>query len=163
MDQSKIEAITEWKQPQNVTDIRSFLRLVEYYRWFIENFSKIAKLMTELLSKNAPFVWNEAHEKSFQEHKRTLTTTPILALPDIHQNFVVYCDASKQWSGCVLMQNDRVITYASWQLRDHEKNYPTHDLELAIVVHALKIWRHYLISNKCDIYTDHKSLKYLFT
>ena len=61
------------------------------------------------------------------------------------------------------MQNDRVIAYASRQLRDHEKNYPTHDLELAVVVHALKIWRHYLISNKCNIYTDHKSLKYFFT
>ena len=76
---------------------------------------------------------------------------------------MVYCDASKQGLGCVLMQNDRVIAYASWQLRDHKKNYPTHDLELAVIVHALKIWRHYLISNKCDIYTDHKSLKYFFT
>jgi len=172
VDPAKIEAVSEWKQPQNATDIRSFLGLAGYYRRFIENFSKIAKPMTELLQKNAPFVWNEAREKSFQELnvrrasqelKRRLTTTPILALPDIHQNFVVYCDASKQGLGCVLMQNDRVIAYASRQLRDHEKNYPTHDLELAAVVHALKIWRHYLISNKCDIYTDHKSLKYFFT
>ena len=119
--------------------------------------------MTELLQKNVPFVWNEACEKSFQELKRRLTTTPILALPDIHQNFVVYCDASKEGLGCVLMQNDRVIAYASRQLRHHEKNYPTHDLELAVDVHALKIWRHYRISNKCDIYTDHKSLNYFFT
>ena len=163
VDPAKIEAVSEWKQPQNATDIRSFLGLAGYYRRFIENFSKIAKPMTELLQKNAPFVWNEAREKSFQELKRRLTTTPILALPDIHHNFVVYWDASKQGLGCVLMQNDRVIAYASRQLRDHEKNYPTHDLELAAVVHALKIWRHYLISNKCDIYTDHKSLKYFFT
>jgi len=113
VDPTKIEVVSEWKQPQNATDIRSFLRLAGYYRRFIENFSKIAKLMTELLSKNAPFVWNEAHEKSFQELKKRLTTTPILAVLDIHQNFMVYCDASKQGLGRVLMQNDRVIAYAS--------------------------------------------------
>jgi GGDEF domain-containing protein len=113
VDPSKIEAVTKWKRLQNVTDIRSFLGLAGYYRRFIENFSKIAKPMTELLHKNTPFVWNEACEQSFQELKKRLTTTPILALPNIHQNFVVYCDASKQGLGCVLMQNDRVIAYAS--------------------------------------------------
>ena len=84
-------------------------------------------------------------------------------LPDIRKDFVVYCDASRQGLGCVLMQEGKVVAYASRQLRKHEENYPTHDLELAAVVHALKIWRHYLIGNKCDIYTDHKSLKYFFT
>jgi hypothetical protein len=113
MDPSKIEAVAEWKQPQNVSDIRSFLGLAGYYPRFIENFTKIAKPMIELLHKNTPFVWNEACEQSFQELKKRLTTTPILALPDIHQNFMVYCDASKQGLGCVLMQNDRVIAYAS--------------------------------------------------
>ena len=86
----------------------------------------------------------------------------MLALPDISKDFVVYCDASRQGLGCVLMQDGRVIAYASRQLKEHENRYPTHDLELAAVVHALKIWRHYLIGNKCDIYTDHKSLKYFF-
>ena len=95
--------------------------------------------------------------------KRKLTTTPVLALPDISKDFVVYCDASRQGLGCVLMQDGRVIAYASRQLKEHENRYPTHDLELAAVVHALKIWTHYLIGNKCDIYTDHKSLKYFFT
>jgi hypothetical protein len=87
----------------------------------------------------------------------------VLSLPDISKDFVVYCDASRQGLGCVLMQDGRVIAYASRQLKEHENRYPTHDLELAAVVHASKIWRHYLIGNKCDIYTDHKSLKYFFT
>ena len=95
--------------------------------------------------------------------KRRLTTAPVLTLPDIHRDFVVYCDASRQGLGCVLMQDGKVVAYASRQLRPHEQNYPTHDLEFAAVVHALKIWRHYLIGNKCEIYTDHKSLKYIFT
>jgi hypothetical protein len=75
----------------------------------------------------------------------------------------VFCDASKNGLGCVLMQDGRVIAYASRQLRKHEVNYPTHDLELAVVVHALKIWRHYLLGNVCNIFMDHKSLKYIFT
>jgi hypothetical protein len=112
VDPAKIEAVSEWKQPQNVTNIKNFLGLAGYYCRFIENFSKITKPI-ELLQKSAPFVWNEAREKSFQKLKRRLMTTPILSLLDIHQNFVVYCDASKQGLGCVLMQNDRVITYAS--------------------------------------------------
>ena len=119
--------------------------------------------MTELTKKDKKFVWTEACEKSFQELKKRLTTAPVLTLPDIHKDFVVFCDASQQGLGCVLMQDGRVVAYASRQLKVHEKNYPTHDLELAVVVHTLKIWRHYLIGNKCEIYTDHKSLKYIFT
>jgi len=163
VDPAKIEAVKEWEQPRNVTDIRSFLGLAGYYRRFIENFSKIAKPMTNLLKKTNEFEWTPECEHSFQTLKQKLTTTPILALPDIQKDFVVYCDASRQGLGCVLMQDGRVIAYASRQLKDHEQRYPTHDLELAAVVHALKIWRHYLIGNKCDIYTDHKSLKYFFT
>ena len=87
----------------------------------------------------------------------------MLTLPDIHRSFTVYCDASGQGIGCVLMQDGKVVAYASRQLKVHEKHYPTHDLELAVVVHALKIWRHYLIGNKCEIFTNHKSLKYIFT
>ena len=95
--------------------------------------------------------------------KTRLTTAPILTLPNIHRNFIVYCDASRQGLGFVLMQDDKVVAYASRQLKKHEENYPTHDLELAAVVHALKIWRHYLIGKKCEIFMDHKSLKYIFT
>jgi hypothetical protein len=95
--------------------------------------------------------------------KVLLTTTPVLAQPDIDKPFDVYCDASGSGLGCVLMQEGRVIAYASRQLRRHEEHYPTHDLELAVVVHALKIWRHYLLGNVWHLYTDHKSLKYIFT
>lgn len=119
--------------------------------------------MTELLKKEKKFEWSEACERSFQELKKRLTTAPVLTLPDIRKDFEIFCDASRQGLGCVLMQDRKVVAYASRQLRPHEVNYPTHDLELAAVVHALKIWRHYLIGNRCEIYTDHKSLKYIFT
>jgi ribonuclease HI len=119
--------------------------------------------MTILLQKDKKFEWTNACERSFCELKRRLTTALVLVLPDIHNDFTIYCDASRQGLGCVLMQEGRVIAYASRQLKTHEQNYPTHDLELAAVVHALKIWRHYLIGNKCEIYTDHKCLKFIFT
>ena len=113
MDPAKIEAVSEWQQPKNVTDIRSFLGLAGYYRRFIENFSKIAKPMTELLKKGVLFVWSAKCEASFQELKSKLITTPILTLPDIRKDFVVYCDASRQGLGCVLMQEGKVVVYAS--------------------------------------------------
>jgi ribonuclease HI len=118
--------------------------------------------MIKLLTKDKKFVWSEACERSFQELKRRLTSAPVLVLPDNQKSFVIYCDALRQGLGCVLMQGG-VVAYASRQLGTHEQNYPTHDLELAAVMHALKIWRHYLIGNKCEIYTDQKSLKYIFT
>jgi hypothetical protein len=163
VDPEKLKAVSEWKQPTNVTEIRSFLGLAGYYRRFIEGFSKIARPMTVLTQKGKEFKWTEACERSFQELKRRLTTAPVLTLPDIHGDFIVYCDTSRQDLGCVLMQDDKVVAYASRQLKKHEENYLTHDMELAVVVHALKIWRHYLIGNKCEIFTDHKSLKYIFT
>jgi hypothetical protein len=163
VDPEKVETVSNWRQPTNVSEIRSFLGLAGYYRRFIEGFSKIARPMTELLKKEKKFNWTESCEKSFQELKRRLTTTPVLTLPDIQQDFVVYCDASRQGLGCVLMQDGKVVAYASRQLKPHEQNYPTHDLEFASIVHALNIWRHYLIGNKCEIYIDNKSLKYIFT
>ena len=92
-----------------------------------------------------------------------MTTSPVLATPDIHKEFVIYCDASRTGLGGVLMQEGRVVAYLSRQLRPHEENYATHDLELAAVVHALKTWRHYLLGKRYEIYTDHKGLKYTFT
>jgi len=119
--------------------------------------------MTTLLEKNAKFVWSDKCQASFEEFRKRLTIAPMLALPYLSKSFSIYCDASRLGLGCVLMQEGRVVAYASKQLRKHELNYPTHDLELAAMVHALKIWRHYLIGHKSDIYTDHKSLKYIFT
>ena len=113
--------------------------------------------------KNARFVLTDECEQCFQELKRRLVTTPILALPTESGKFVVYSDASKKGLGCMLMQNSNVIAYASCQLKPYEQNYPTHNLELAAVVFALKIWRHYLYGKRCKIYTDHKGLKYFFT
>jgi hypothetical protein len=137
--------------------------MADYYRRFIEGFSKIAGPMTKLLQKNTPFVWSEEYKVSFQTLKDKLTTAPMLAVPKTGKDYTVYCDASKNGLGCVLMQDKKVIAYGSRQLRPHEVNYPTHDLELAAVVFALKGWRHFLYGAKCELYTDHKSLKYLFT
>jgi hypothetical protein len=121
------------------------------------------KPITNLLKNETNFHWSSKCNEAFEKLKILLTTAPVLAQPDISKPFDVYCDASGSGLGCVLMQEGRVIAYASRQLRRHEEHYPTHDLELAAVVHALKIWCHYLLGNICHIYTDHKSLKYIFT
>jgi hypothetical protein len=119
--------------------------------------------MTELLKKNKKFEWASACEASFQELKKQLTTTLILVMPDMEKPFSIYCDASDQGLGCVLMQDVHMVAYASRQLRKHEAHYLTHDLELAALIHTLKIRRHYLMGKRCELYTDHKSLKYIFT
>jgi len=163
VDPSKVQEVMDWKPPTSVHQIRSFLGLVGYYRRFIPDFSRIAKPMTKLLKKGVKFVWDDKCEEAFHTLRAQLTTAPVLAQPYNTKPFDVYCDASGTGLGCVLMQNNRVIAYASRAQRNHEKNYPTHDLELAAVVHALKIWRHHLMGTQCNIYTDHKSLKYIFT
>jgi hypothetical protein len=163
VDPSKVKDILEWKPPTTVHQVRSFLGLAGYYRRFIPDFSKLMKPITSLLKNDTKFNWSSKCNEAFEQLKTLLTTAPVLAQPDINKPFDVYCDASGSGLGCVLMQEGRVIAYASRQLRRHEDHYPTHDLELAAVVHALKIWRHYLLGNICHIYTDHKSLKYIFT
>ncbi|GJR47198.1 reverse transcriptase domain-containing protein [Tanacetum coccineum] len=162
VDPSKIEAVKNWKTPTTPSEIRSFLGLAGYYRRFIANFSKIAKPLTSLTQKNQKYVWGVEQEEAFQTLKSNLCDAPILTLPDGVEDFVVYCDASNQGLGCVLMQRGKVIAYASRQLKTHEKNYTTHDLELGAVVFALKTWRHYLYGTKSVIYTDHKSLQHIF-
>jgi ribonuclease HI len=119
--------------------------------------------MTKLLEKNKAFEWTKECQASFEELWKCLTSAPVLVLPDLTKKFNIYGDASRQGLGCVLMQEGQVVCYASRQLRKHEENYPSHDLELAAVVQALKIWRHYLIVHRCEIYSEHKSLKYIFT
>ena len=163
VDPREIQDVLNWKAPTSVPEIRSFLGLAGYYRWFVPDFSKIARPMTELLKKGVRFNWDDKCERSFQTLRKLLTSAPVLVQPDITRPFDVYCDASGMALGCVLMQDQRVIAYASRSLRRHEENYATHDLELAAVVHALKIWRHYLLGNPIHIYSDHKSLKYIFT
>nr|KYP32282.1 Retrovirus-related Pol polyprotein from transposon 17.6 [Cajanus cajan] len=162
VDPAKVEAVIQWERPRTATEIRSFVGLAGYYRRFIEGFSRIVMPLTQLTQKDQPFVWTDACEQSFQELKRRLTTSLVLVLPDTGEHFDVFCDASHQGLGCVLMQGGKVVAYSSRQLKTHERNYPTHDLELATVVFALKSWRHYLYGVKFSVFSDHKSLKYLF-
>jgi hypothetical protein len=130
--------VLNWEPQTTVSEIRSFLGLAGYYRRFIEGFSKTVKPLTSLLEKDKKFIWSKPYQNSFDELRKRLTTAPVLAMPNIHKSF-----------DCVLIQEGHVIAYASRQLRKHEQNYPTHDLELAAVVHALKIWRHYLLGHGC--------------
>ena len=141
VDHSKIKAVKSWVRPTNVTKVRNFVGLASYYSQFVKGFSSVASPLTNLTKQNVPFVWSGECEESFQSLKTLLTTAPILTLPVEGKDFIVYCDASYSGLGAVLMQERNVIVYASRQLKVHERNYPTHDLELAAVVFALKQWR----------------------
>ncbi|GJV70609.1 putative reverse transcriptase domain-containing protein [Tanacetum coccineum] len=161
VDPAKIESIKDWASPKSPMEIHQFLGLVGYYRRFIEGFSNIAKPMTKLTQKKVKFVWGDKQEAAFQLLKQKLCSAPILDLPEGSEDFIAYCDGSKKGLDVVLMQREKVIAYASCQLKIHEKNYTTHDLELGAVVSALKIWRHYLYGTKCTVFTDHKSLQHI--
>ncbi|KAJ6846282.1 uncharacterized protein M6B38_279565 [Iris pallida] len=163
VDPKKVEAVKPWPTPKSVAEIRSFLGLAGYYRRFVEIFSRIAEPLTRLTRKEEKFNWTEKCQRAFDELKKRLISAPVLALPSGSGGYEIYSDTSGKGLGCVLIQHCRVIAYASRQLKIHERNYPTHDLELAAVVFALKLWRHYLYGEKIKIYTDHKSLKYVFT
>ena len=139
VDPSKVEAVTKWARPTTVTEVRSFLGLAGYYRLFIQDFAKIASPLTQLTRKGLPFVWAEDCEAVFHNLKDKLVIAPVFMMPDDIENYIIYSDASKKDLGCVLIQCGKVIAYASRQLKDCEKNYPTHDLELAPIVFALKI------------------------
>ncbi|GKA19721.1 putative reverse transcriptase domain-containing protein, partial [Tanacetum coccineum] len=161
VDPAKIKSVKDWALPKTPTKIRQFLGLAGYYRRFIEGFSKIARPMTKLTQKSVKFDWGEKAEAAFQLLKQKLCSAPILALPEGSENFVVYCDASHKGLGAVLMQREKVIAYASHQLKVHEKNYTTHDLELGAVVFALNMRRHYLYGTKCVVFNAHKSLQHI--
>ena len=161
VDLKKIEVIIEWKPPRNVTKVRSFRGLASYYRRFVKRFSMTTGPMTRLLQKNVRFEWSEKCQASFEKLKEFLTEAPVLTQPTYGKEYLIFRNASLNGLGCILMQESKVVVYASRQFKPHENNYPTHDLELAAIVFALKIWRHYLYGEKRFIYTDHKSLKYL--
>ncbi|WVZ52215.1 LOW QUALITY PROTEIN: hypothetical protein U9M48_003297 [Paspalum notatum var. saurae] len=145
VDPRKVSAVVNWEIPRTPREIRGFLGLAGYYRRYIENFSKVAKPMTSLLEKDATFKWTGARQKAFDELKKRLTTAPILVLPDPAKKFTVSCDASKEGLGCVRCGREKLSPMLLGELRKHE------------------IWRHYLFGTKCEFYTDHKSLKYIFT
>ena len=163
VDPEKVEAVMSWERPKLVFEICSFLGLAGYYRRFIEDFSWLAAPMTRLTRKGVKFEWDDLCEKAFKELKGRLTSAPILIVPEQGQRYTVYCDAFRDGLGCALMQSGRVVAYGSRQLKNHEWNYPTHDLELAAIVFALKIWRHYLYGEQFEVFSDHKSLRYIFT
>lgn len=146
-----------------MTEIRSFLGLGGYYRRFVQGFSSIVAPLTKLTRKGVPFVWTDQCETSFRELNKRLTTAPILTLPSCNGRCIVITDASNGGLGCVLMQDGKVIAYGSRQLKVHENNYATHDLESAAFVFALKMWRHYLYGEKFEVHSDHRSLQYLFS
>ncbi|GKA78704.1 putative reverse transcriptase domain-containing protein [Tanacetum coccineum] len=160
VDPAKIKAVKNWTSPTTPTKIRQFLGLASYYQRFIKDFSKIAKSLTELTQKNKKYIWGENQESAFQLLKQKLCEAPILALPEGNDDFIVYCNASHQGLGAVLMQREKVIAYASRQLKPNEENYTTHDLKLGAVVFVLKIWRHYLYGTKYTVFTNHKSLQH---
>jgi len=160
---SIVQAVKDWPTPKSVTEIMSFLGLAGYYRRFVQDFSRIAEPLTKLTHKGKKYVWTAKYANAFEELKKRLMMAPILKMHDGTGSMVIYSDASGRGLGCVLIQHGHVIAYASRQLKPHEKNYPTLDLELAAVIFTLKIWRHYLLGDQVLIYTDHKSLKYIFT
>jgi hypothetical protein len=145
VDPEKVKAIMEWPVPKNSHEVRSFMGLVGYYWIFVEGFSKIEKPITTLKFKGVRYEWTEECDSAFIELKRLLTSVPILQVSDIEKDFTVYTDASKQGLGAVQMQDGGVIAYASRKLKKHKELYATHDLELAAVMLALKLWRHYLV------------------
>ena len=128
VDPEKAKVVMSWERPKSVFEIRNFLGLTRYYRRFIEDFSRLAALMTRLTRNEVKFVWDDSCERVFQELKRWLTSAPILIVPERGQRYTVYCDASKDVLGCVLMQFGKVLTYGSRQLKNHEQNYPTHNI-----------------------------------
>ncbi|GKB78625.1 putative reverse transcriptase domain-containing protein [Tanacetum coccineum] len=161
VDHAKVEAIKSWATLTTPTKVRKFLGLAGYYRRFIEGFSLISKPLTKLTQKNKKYEWGKEEKEAFETLKQKLCSAPILALHEGTEDFVVYCDASLKGYEAVLMQREKVIAYASRQLKVHEENYTTHDLELGAVVLALRFWRHYLYGTKCVVLTDHKSLQYI--
>ena len=162
MDPDKIREIMEWHVPKDVSDVRSFMGITGYYRKFIEGFSKIVNPITSLQKKGKIFVWDIKYEEIFNKLKELLTTTPILKITDPNMDFVVCTDACNEGLGGVLTQEGNVITYESRKLKIHEKNYATYDLELPVIIHALKMWSHHLIGRRFLLMSDNISLKYLF-
>nr|GEW08813.1 putative reverse transcriptase domain-containing protein [Tanacetum cinerariifolium] len=161
VDPTKIESVKDCASPKSPIEIRQFLGLAGYYQRFIEGFLKITKPMTKLTQKKVKFKWGDKQEAAFQLLKQKLCSAPILDLPEGSEDFIVYYDASNKGLGAMLMQREKVISYASRQLKIHEKNYTTYDLELGAVVFPLKIWRHYMYGTKCTVFTDYKSLQHI--
>jgi hypothetical protein len=162
VDPENIEAIREWSAPKNVIEVRSFMCLSSYHISFIARFSWIAHPITSLQRKEKKFQWIEYCEKSFQQLKKLLTSAPILKIVDPNEDFVVCIYVWKEGLGGVLSQNGFVICYESRKLKEHKRNYETHDFELETILHAPMKWRHYLMGRRFKLRIDYNGLKYLF-
>ena len=168
MDTNKVKAINDWPSPlKNITDVRSFLGLAGYYRKFVQGFSKLASPLTELLKKDTSFSWGDKEQDSFQTLKNSITSAPILSLPDPTKPYVVITDASGFATGAILQQDHgkglQPIAFMSHKMNAAERNYPVHEQELLAVIHSLREWRHYLHGAKFEVITDHMSLKHFLT
>ncbi|XP_028107290.1 uncharacterized protein LOC114306273 [Camellia sinensis] len=148
MDQEKVKAIQEWQPPTNVSELRSFLRLANYYRKFVEGYSRLAFPLTELLKKGKPYVWAEECQQAFQALKEVMSKDPVLALPDLGKAFDIQTDASDFALGGVLLQDGHPIAYESRKLNDVERRYPVHEKELLAVLNCLRTWSHYILGSR---------------
>jgi hypothetical protein len=157
VDLEKVKTIMEWSVLRNAHEVRRFMGLASYYWIFVEAFSKITKPITTLQRKGVRYEWTKDCDSAFIELKRLLTSAPILQVSNMEKDFTVYTDALKQGLGAVLMKDGGVIAYASRKLKKHEELYTTHDLELAVVMLALKLWMHYLLGRNFELKTDHES------
>jgi hypothetical protein len=162
VDPEKIEAIRGWSMPNNVTGVRSFMGFYGYYQRFIKGFSNISSPITCLKKKGVKFKWTSKCEQMSQHLKEILTSKPISKISDPNKYFVVCINACKEGIDGVLSQKDHLVCYESRKLKDHERNYATHDLELAVIVYALKMWRNYLMGNKFELRIDRCGLNHLF-
>lgn len=162
VDPEKVKSMVNWPIPKDVVVVRSFMELVGYYRRFIEGFFKIAYPITSLQKNGENFEWTVECQKSFDKLKHLLTTTPILKLAYIKNEFTIYIDACMEGLKGVLLQYNYVILYESRKLKNHQRNYDVYDLEIVVVLHGLKMWRHYLLGNKFNLITNHINLKYIF-
>jgi hypothetical protein len=159
VDPEKIEAMQDWPHLKTLKSLRGFLGLTGYYRKFVKNYGKIAAPLTALL-KNNSFTWTPAVAQAFQTLKMSMCTTPVLALPDFTKTFVLECDASEKGIGVVLMQEGRPLAFTSKQLSEKNLGKPIYEKEMLAILHAVELWRPYLLGQRFQIKTDHQSLKY---
>ena len=160
MDRGKIQAIVDWEPPTKVTELRSFLRLVNYYRRFIRGYSTITTPLIDMLKKGKVWEWSRVCQKAFDRLKRAITEKPVLALPDQTKPYEVQTDASDFAIGGVLMQDGHPVAFENRKLNDTERRYTVQEKEMTAVVHCLRTWRHYLLGSRFMVKTDNVATSY---
>ncbi|KAK8948956.1 hypothetical protein KSP39_PZI005193 [Platanthera zijinensis] len=163
MDAAKIQAIVDWEPPTKVTELRSFLGLANYYRRFIQGYSRRAAPLTDLLKKDKTWAWDEGCQQAFEDLKLAMSTEPVLSLPDFGKEFEVQTDASDFAIGGVLMQDGHPIAYESRKLNETERRYTVQEKEMTTIIHCLRVWRHYLLGAKFVVKTDNVATSYFQT